>query len=565
MVVRVVLSLALAVFAMPLFAQVQPEEIDGGTPKYVREETPEERRERVGEVDPGPNPDLKKVFHRKGKDWMIERFDRRWAAFDVPEGYVRPMANINFAFELYQMNDKYVWAWMPTVDELKKAAQEPTKKREHYSAEQIAYLKKLRDEFTELTPPSVETTVRFEESSEGLPSSGSWRHSAALADMNGDGHIDIIAPPERGTRSIRPVIFLGDGNGTWKPWEAAHWPYPMDYGTVVAGDFNGDNRPDLALGMHLTGPRVVLNNGDGKFIDASNGMTEAFPTRRVAAADVDRDGDLDLLAIYEGPSPGKSLKGARVRAYINEGKASKWRMIDASDANHRLGGDWLAVGRFNNDRYPDFVAASNMFHGVDIVHRSTGAAKWESVQSKDHFLVPFYSFYSAVATAPLTSKTIDDAVVSYQRMWPDQTDGLVDKPAIEGVVGVDRISFGKGGPTRTSLMRFAGSRPVTGLGTADFDGDGKLDLLFTRYEPREAVLLLGDGKGGFRRADLEGLQLMDNPNYDITVGDVNGDKRPDVIVLFESTAERAFGNQNGAVKVFLNRGVAGSEAVLTSR
>lgn len=554
----VVLSLAVAgcATAQTGSAPATAEEIEGGIPKYIKEETPEQRRARVGEVDPGLNPDPKTIFHRMGKEWTIERHDKQWAAYDVPKGFVRPRANLNFAYEIYQENEKYVWVWVKTVEQMMADVEERERKRNKpkFTPEQIEYVEGLKEEFTEVMPPAAGKTVRFEESSEGLPSSGSWRHSAALADMNGDGHIDIIAPPERGMRGIRPVIFLGDGTGTkWTAWQAAHWPYRMEYGTVVAGDFNADGKPDLAFGMHLRGARVLLNNGDGKFIDASEGMTDPFPTRRVAAADVDGDRDLDLLAIYEGPSPGQSLKTAKVRAYINEGRATKWRVVDATAEGDSLGGDWFAVGNFNTDKFPDFVTSSNMFHGSDTVHRSTGAADWENVRKDDPLLIPFYSFYHAVATGRFSSRRLDDALLAYERIFP-KMEGVA-KPPIGQVVGIDRISFAGEKPKRTPVVRFAGTRPITGMGPADFDGDGKLDVLFTRYEPREAVLLLGDHNGGFKRAQIEGLPLMDNSNYDVTVGDVNGDDRPDVVVLYESNADSSFGKQNGSIRVFLNRGV----------
>jgi len=94
----------------------------------------------------------------------------------------------------------------------------------------------------------------------------------------------------------------------------------------------------------------------------------------------------------------------------------------------------------------------------------------------------------------------------------------------------------------------------------DFDGDGNLDIIYTRYDPREAVILLGDGKGGFTRATVEGLTLKSNSNYDVRVADVNGDGRPDIILMYESSGRFAFGEQNGAIEVFLNRGSASAPA-----
>ncbi|MEA2414364.1 MAG: hypothetical protein QOI58_1021, partial [Thermoanaerobaculia bacterium] len=62
-----------------------------------------------------------------------------------------------------------------------------------------------------------------------------------------------------------------------------------------------------------------------------------------------------------------------------------------------------------------------------------------------------------------------------------------------------------------------------------------------------------------------GLALADLSLYDLKVVDVNGDKKPDVIVMYESgsstnaaevAAAPVFVSRNGSVHVFLNRGLA---------
>jgi len=74
-------------------------------------------------------------------------------------------------------------------------------------------------------------------------------------------------------------------------------------------------------------------------------------------------------------------------------------------------------------------------------------------------------------------------------------------------------------------MRWSGHVGVHGLASADFDGDGNLDLIFTKEElgKREVIVLLGDGKGNFKRARLEGIKLEENNLYDVKVADVNAD------------------------------------------
>ncbi len=54
--------------------------VDGGQPKWIRPETAEQRKLRLGTIeDPGPDPDPKKRWERYGHSYFIERADRRWA------------------------------------------------------------------------------------------------------------------------------------------------------------------------------------------------------------------------------------------------------------------------------------------------------------------------------------------------------------------------------------------------------------------------------------------------------------------------------------------------------
>jgi len=536
--------------------------IDGGTPTFLWPETPEKRAARVGPVDPGPDPDPKTIFYRYGKRFHIERYDNlrdRVVMTGNDPGWGRPYGYVNVYKEVYQKNEKYTWFWFEEHDivaeaEAQRKADE--KADSGWPPESLAYFKRTRSEFEPLTPPDAGKTITFVESSDGLPKTGSWRNSLCIADMNGDGFQDIIAPPERQGGNV-PAIFLGDGKGHWKLWQVK-WPYGLNYGSVAAADFNKDGHMDLAFSVHLDGVHVFLGDGKGTFTDSAEGLPRDFPSRRVVIADVDHDGYPDVVAISEGPTvvstSGPANGGyAKIRAYLNRNKGKSWEGINIPEKTRELGGDWLATGNFNGDAYPDFIGSSVYYNSPDILYISNGPKKWTSAADHEGYLVPLLAYYRATTTGKFSSRKRDDAFMAYYRHWPDAIEPkLIPKPVAEDIAGIDRIDFNGTEPKRVPVIRWSTPAhvPSPGMGPGDFDGDGNLDLAFINMESREVVILLGDGKGNFKKAAVSGVKVDSNPIYDLRVADVNGDGHPDLIMGYESGGS-SLGDRNGAIHVFL--------------
>ena len=214
---------------------------EGGVPSYIKEETPEERAERIATPeDPGINPSPDKVFIRFGKKYKIRKYEREFARYNTENPkVVRPVAMVNFTFEIYQQNEKYVWVWMEELPEREsRAARRKAAEVKPLPKETIDYLNLVREDFAPLDPAISPVRLRFEESSQGLPGTGSWRNGGTVADMNGDGKVDLVLPPQRAGNGV-PAIFLGDGKGGWKLWQT-NWSTRLNYGSVVAADFNKD-------------------------------------------------------------------------------------------------------------------------------------------------------------------------------------------------------------------------------------------------------------------------------------------------------------------------------------
>lgn len=417
------------------------------------------------------------------------------------------------------------------------------------------YFERTRRDFTIVDPRPSTARLRFEESSRGLPVDGSWRNSLAVADINEDGLPDLIAPPQRGDLAGTPHVFVQNRDHSWREWDGISWPRSLDYGSVAAADVNRDGHVDLIFGVHLSGIAVFLGDGRGGFTDASEGLPHDFGTRCVAVADVDRDGWPDLVALSEGPAavrqPHSGARSALLRVYQNQ-RGRPWQMIDVSGAA-AVAGDWLAVGDFNGDGLPDFVTSNIYFNSPEILYLSDGSLRWRAA---GRGIFALYSNYFAVAAARLRRESrADGAVVSYGRAWPTSAvpEG-VQPPAVRSAVGIDVVRWERGEPRIRTVARWPSQRPVWGLAAADFDGDGRVDLAYVDADRREVVFLVADRKGQFRRVTTEGIGIPPHTAYDLRAADIDGDGRPDIVLMFEAKSDSS--TRNGSIRVYLNRSAA---------
>jgi hypothetical protein len=127
---------------------------------------------------------------------------------------------------------------------------------------------------------------------------GSQPVAPVVADLNEDGIPDITTP--NGDPSSEVSVLLGRGDGGLLPYKT--YRTGPDPHTVVAADLNGDGHLDLAAwdsgvqgGPVGKGLSVLFGAGDGTFAPSIDLKTIAEGGEIQAAADLDRDGKLDLV------------------------------------------------------------------------------------------------------------------------------------------------------------------------------------------------------------------------------------------------------------------------------
>ncbi|PYM04682.1 MAG: hypothetical protein DMD82_13655 [Candidatus Rokuibacteriota bacterium] len=134
--------------------------------------------------------------------------------------------------------------------------------------------------------------------------SGTFPHSIAIGDLNGDGKPDLVAADD----FISAVsVLLGNGDGTFGPnryYETGHQPR-----SASIGDVNGDGKLDIVTASQgAEAVSVLLGNGDGSLGPKSDYGTGDSP-HCVAIGDLNGDGKPDLAVASYNSSAVSVLSG----------------------------------------------------------------------------------------------------------------------------------------------------------------------------------------------------------------------------------------------------------------
>jgi hypothetical protein len=390
----------------------------------------------------------------------------------------------------------------------------------------------------EVPPPFMES-LTFVPVTENLPTEGRWQMGFAAADMNGDGHIDLVFPPRRKGYPARPTILLGDGKGGFEAWATQRWPdnVQWDYGDVEVADFDGDGHQDVAFAIHFK-PQYVLY-GDGNGVFARGELLESpnprITSRAVTAADFDGDGRQDLAFVAEvdyDVTTTQRFEGA-VTAWVLFNRGGSWEVnSDGLPAN--LIADNIEAGDLDGDGRPDLVLSSNTNGMRQLAFSYEGDDGWQALEHRG-VLSTAYHYDVEPADGELFATFVQFRMINRETQ---ARNGLVRYPLPEG----DQ-EFELGTPIVWERERVD---VYFRLAVGDVDGDGDADLVAGRRQGGiEVFLQTPDGR--FYRERGEELEAIGRA-FDIQLMDLDGDGRDDIVAACAPQEERP-----GGVFVWLSK------------
>lgn len=388
---------------------------------------------------------------------------------------------------------------------------------------------------------------QFTELPGAFPGAPRWTAGVECADIDLDGDLDVFFADGEGftgpgikAQNVLMVNQLAQ-SGTLSFTDeslARLGPRTSHAKNVTTGDVDSDGYVDAlyANAFNTDIPFLYMNRGASQpgffdFESTSRGFTESFSSSGACFADVDLDGDLDVVISDSGLSFLSGL-GDRPRLFTNDGTGVFTEQPTALGAPNKVAHMDVQMADVDGDFDLDFIGTNRA--------NNTGG---------NHYLL----LNDGTGTfADHSDELISDALFAYE-MEPADLDGDGD---------ADLFALGLAGPqpgvldnrTRQGGMQmFQAMSPLAGhvedseVAFLDWDNDSDLDVIVGSRATDEQAWRNDGGLVFVPEAGL--LPAVGDSTLDLTVGDLDNDGTYDLITTQGQTPGASWAN-----RVFLNGG-----------
>jgi hypothetical protein len=358
--------------------------------------------------------------------------------------------------------------------------------------------------------------------SAGQPITAPYAADLAVADFDLDGKPDLaVASPDTGRLSL--VL-----NRTDALAQSASFAARQDFAVsgitnLVSADFNGDGRPDLAVGDVTTSASILMNVGGSGLLAApvTLGPGNSALKPAVGVGDFDGDGRPDLaVASYSGTTalvwilPNTTPAGASMPTFAPpQSFGSRGTLAHYSPTLPSL-----VTGDFNGDGRVDLAVTDGAADRVAVLLNSTAPGAAPTFEPQADF---------ATGYSPLSLRVADFD-------GDDRPDLAVANYYVSAAGSVSIFSNATAGGASVPAFVRADVARATAIDVADFDGDGRPDLAMTLENNAVGEVMLNTTLAGAPTFSARIAYVLPSHAPAVAAPDFNLDGRPDLAMAVKS-------------------------------